>query len=550
MEIPIVKSEITTQVMDHYGIVAGACLDLKIAQKINQRIASKDPRRIVQPGEAAVAMIINGLGFTNRRLYLTPQFFKSKAIENFFDSKIKAEDLDDHALGKALDEVADYGASKMFGEIAFEIATEHNLLGKKAHIDSTSFVLHGQYEGALANENAVEIKHGFSKDHRPDLKQIMLSLVVTGTANTPVWMEPMDGNSSDKKSFHETVQRVQEFQTQLKINHKFIWIADSAFYTPEKLLAHGKDLLWVSRVPETIKDCQNLIEKPDESFSWQNGEDGYRCVETTSSYGNINQRWILVSSEQAYKREKITFEKKMAKDQKVLEKECWHLGNQLFSCEADAQVAVAKLQKRYQFFLLQTQIASAEKYIKQGRPVEGAEKQILGVKISCGVEKNESAIKVALRKKGRFVLATNDLNSIAMPMAAILQQYKEQQGVEGGFRFLKDPWFMIDSFFLKKRKRIEALMMIMTLCLLVYNFLQHKIRSMLKLKNETLPNQLDKQVQNPTPRWIFQIMEGIAVVKICDNASNICNILITNLDVLRCKIIQLLGPTTCNIYGI
>lgn len=545
----IKKSEIITQVMDHHGLVAGACLDLKIAEKINAKIASKDPRRVVQPGEAVVAMIINGLGFTNRRLYLTPQFFKSKAIESFFENKITADDLDDHALGKALDEISQYGSSKMFGEIAFEIAMEQNLLGDKAHLDSTSFVLQGQYEGSLENENIVEVKHGFSKDHRPDLKQILLSMVVTSSANIPVWMEPLSGNKSDKTSFHETIKNVREFQRQLKINHDFTWIADSALYTPEKLLAHD-NFSWISRVPETIKECQKFIEKPDEDFDWQTGDDGYRYSESISNYGNIRQRWILISSEQAYRREEKTFEKKIKNSQESLEKECWHLGNQLFSCETDAKKETAKLQKKYPFFIIKTQIINIEKHVKKGRPVDSAIKQTLGVKVVYSISKQDSVIKIALRKKGRFVLATNILDPIKMPMAKILQQYKEQQGVECGFRFLKDPWFMIDSFYLKKCSRIEALMMVMTLCLLVYNFLQHRIRSALKRTNDTLPNQLNKQVQNPTTRWIFQIMEGIAVIKICNKKDGFRDIMITNLDSLRSKIIKLLGPVTCEIYGI
>ena len=76
----------------------------------------------------------------------------------------------------------------------------------------------------------------------------------------------------------------------------------------------------------------------------------------------------------------------------------------------------------------------------------------------------------------------------------MLKEYKEQQGVEGGFRFIKDPWFMVDSIFLKSATRIEALMMVMTLCLLVYNFAQHRLRDSLKQHNTTIPNQLDKPV--------------------------------------------------------
>ena len=98
----------------------------------------RDPRRIVSAGTAAVAMILNGLGFTNRRLYLTPQFFESKPIERLLDGNITAQNLDDNALGKALDKISAYGSSRLFGEVAFEIALENNLLGSLAHLDSTS----------------------------------------------------------------------------------------------------------------------------------------------------------------------------------------------------------------------------------------------------------------------------------------------------------------------------------------------------------------------------------------------------------------------------
>ncbi|NEQ76765.1 MAG: hypothetical protein F6K23_29340 [Okeania sp. SIO2C9] len=46
---------------------------------------------------------------------------------------------------------------------------------------------------------------------------------------------------------------------------------------------------------------------------------------------------------------------------------------------------------------------------------------------------------------------------------------KDQQSVERGFRFLNAPLFLTDSVFLKSHQRIEALGLIMSLCLLVYN---------------------------------------------------------------------------------
>lgn len=128
---------------------------------------------------------------------------------------MQAEDFNDHTLGKALDEISAYGSSRLYGEIAFEIAQEQGLLGQSAHHDSTSFLLHGQYENDCT-QGVIEVTHGYSKDHRPDLKQVMMGLTMSGPANLPVWMEPLNGNSSDKTSFHETIRHVRAFQKQLK----------------------------------------------------------------------------------------------------------------------------------------------------------------------------------------------------------------------------------------------------------------------------------------------------------------------------------------------
>ena len=132
----------------------------------------------------------------------------------------------------------------------------------------------------------------------------------------------------------------------------------------------------------------------------------------------------------------------------------------------------------------------------RGRPKSEVEKVLAGYKIQSTITRNQKVIEQELHRKGRFIIATNNLDKNTLSDEALFAAYKEQQGVERGFRFLKDPWFMVDSFFVKKRQRIEALMMVMTLCLLVYNYAQHKLRKSLKLANETLPNQLTTSVFN------------------------------------------------------
>ena len=107
---------------------------------------------------------------------------------------------------------------------------------------------------------------------------------------------------------------------------------------------------------------------------------------------------------------------------------------------------------------------------------------------------------------------------------------------------------MIDSFFVKKTSRISALMMVMTLCLMVYNYAQQLLRDELRKSNDSVPNQKNRPTQMPTLKWIFQIMEGINIIRMEDDSSNIREI-ITNIDDIRRKIVQYMGKTAQLIYG-
>ena len=536
----------STKNLDHLGLVAATLRDLKVGDRINARIFNGDPRRIVNTGDAVLAMVLNGLGFTNRRVYLTPQFFESKPVEDLISPRLQAKHLDDHALGKALDEISEYGASRLFGEIAMEIGLEHKLFQKTAHMDSTSFSVQGEYEHE--GVTAISVTHGYSKDHRPDLKQVMLLLCTSGSSDFPFWIEPQSGNSSDKTEFTKTIQKIRAFKEQLKNSPDFRWIADSALYTKEGLLDQNA-YNWITRVPETMKEARHLIEKDAVEIAWVEYEKGYKIAAFPSNYGNQDQRWVLVYSQQAYDRERKTFEKSLAKKQEALEKELWHLSNKIFGCESDLIKALEALKKEHLLFTITVRVEPVMKNKSRGRPKEDSEKQCLGYQLQGTVQRNEETIELQMNRKGRFILATNELNKENLPDQQILSEYKEQQGVERGFRFLKDPWFMIDSIFLKSPKRIEALMMVMTLCLMIYNIAQNKIRNALEEKNQTVPNQLNKPIANPTLRWIFQIMEGISKIYFYEAGRWIKN-QTSNLTALRRQIIHLFGPTAMSIYGI
>jgi transposase len=155
---------------------------------------------------------------------------------------------------------------------------------------------------------------------------------------------------------------------------------------------------------------------------------------------------------------------------------------------------------------------------------------------------NMAKVELAERAAGRFVLATNQLDGDSLSDEQLLVHYKQQQGVERGFRFLKDPLFFASSVFLKTPERIMALSFIMVLCLLVYSLGQRKLRLALAEQEETVPNQLGKPTQRPTLRWIFQMLRGVHWV-VLDNCPQIIN-----LTLERERILRFFGATTCQYY--
>ena len=157
---------------------------------------------------------------------------------------------------------------------------------------------------------------------------------------------------------------------------------------------------------------------------------------------------------------------------------------------------------------------------------------------------------IAEEKKwlGRFILATNDLDTNRLSDESLLNSYKEQgTTVERGFRFLKDPLFFADSLFLKSPARIMAMIMIMGLCLLVYALAERQVRQQLKALDQTIPDQKGKPTQTPTMRRIAQMFEGVDILIIWQG-EQVVDRRVLNLTPVRLQIICLFSFAVQNCY--
>ena len=176
------------QDIDHLGIVAGIVDEIGLVEEINQQLGTH-PQEHVSPGQAVKAMILNGLGFLSAPLYLFGEFFTGKATEHLLGAGIKPEHLNDDRLGRILDKLFEAGLTELFVRVAGKAAQRFGVSTQSVHLDSTSFHLHGEYdtgEGRGAPEE-IHITHGYSRDHRPDLKQFVVDLMSTKDGGIPLF---------------------------------------------------------------------------------------------------------------------------------------------------------------------------------------------------------------------------------------------------------------------------------------------------------------------------------------------------------------------------
>lgn len=311
-------ADITIKNFDHLGLIAAMYDKVGIADIVNRLIPSNE-QKLLSHANALKAMVINGLGFVSKPLYLVPEFFTDKPLEKLFsDPSLTADMINQFSLGRSLDAYFEYGVTELFQAISAEALSRLNLVPNQVHLDSTSFHVDGRYNSDDdAPEGVVHITQGYSRDHRPDLNQVTLNLLVESQAGLPLFMQAASGNQSDKSAFEAIVR---EHYAKLHAAHQSPFlIADSALYCASTLKSiKEQGILFISRVPGTLKDAKVLLAN-SHSANWITLDESYAAYEVTSNYGDLGQRWIVIRSSHASKRETITALRAL---QKQGEREC------------------------------------------------------------------------------------------------------------------------------------------------------------------------------------------------------------------------------------
>jgi transposase len=528
--------------------VTGVCREIGLIEHVNQ--CAKASERKVSCGKAVQALILNALGFTIRALYLVPDYLKNRPVDILVGEGLSAADLNDDTLGRGLDDLYEAGVTEVFAGVASRALSVYGIEHRFVHLDSSSLHVHGEYEVGEREESdedrqLITITEGYSKDHRPDLKQAVVELITSQASSIPVWLEALDGSSSDRVSFPRTVQA---YCRSLGEAEQPYYVMDSAGYSENNLKAMEK-VHWLTRVPETLKQAKELAAGTKKT-DMQPLEEGYWGKEVTSEYGNIRQRWLIVFSEAAEQREEHGLERKQNKELETAGLQWRKVMAEKFNCQADAEQALAQFNQKLLYHQVQASVEANSRYARRGRPGPEDQPQVLHYQLSGELKPDLVALEKIRTTFGKFILATNEMGVQALPAKEILSHYKEQGvSVERGFRFLKDPLFFAHSLFLKSPARIMALIMVMGLALLIFALAERQLRLRLKQENVTIPSQTGKPTQTPTVRWVFQMFEGIDLLLILQDGQVVMR-KVLNLSPDHLLIIRLLGKQIQNCYSV
>ena len=310
----------------------------------------------------------------------------------------------------------------MFAGIATQARQIFGISARHVHVDTTSFSVSGAYAGCEQQESeatAIAITYGYSRDHRADLKQWMLSLATTHEGDIPLFLRALDGNSSDKVTLVAAVEAVQQ-QLQASDSEPGIFVADSGAYSETNMRRFNEaGILWVSRVPETSKEAKAVLEA--EPAQWQNSADGQtHWFSQTMSLPQGQERWVIVRTKMGETRAQATLKRQVDKAEHTWRQKLWHLSHQRFACEADAQSELTRALKGLPPWLrVQSEVVSYGRHSGKGRPPKGASPVSTQWQVKATVAVDQEQMEHEARRKACFIVGTNALDSAVRVFARI-----------------------------------------------------------------------------------------------------------------------------------
>jgi transposase len=529
----LIPREIEVYQVHHLPIVKAYADKIGLVEVVNQLVSTEME---VDPGTMVLGMILDTLSGRSP-LYRLADFFAQHDTELLLGKAIAADAFNDDAVGRVLDRLYEVGTMKLFTACAVRADRVFGLDKRSVHFDTTSVSVYGDYrppedqqDQQDQQEQAVPltITHGYSKDKRPDLKQFVFSTLCVDRA-VPLWGKPEDGNVSDKTVNNTLLSTIATFMAQHGVAPgAYMYVADAALVTQDNLAALG-DTLFISRLPATYGECGRVIAEAVAQDGWETvgvlahtKPTPHRPVASykvaagdVTLYGKPSRAVVVQSSTQDQRRLK-RLERAVQASYTTLQEALRVAQKQDDYCRADAAAAAAKLRAMSSIYhQVEVSVEERPKYGK-GRPSTRTPRRVQEMRYGLQATLRECEAVVARQRQEAdcFVLLTNVSNEgpLAHGAGEVLRVYKEQHGVEQHYAFLKDP-LIVNSLFLKKPERIEALGVVLLLSLMLWRLMERQMRQHIETTGRALTGWDKKATERPTAFMLTTKFAGLLVRK-------------------------------------
>jgi transposase len=518
--------DIDAQQVDHLLIVRAFAEDLDLVETINRLVPTQME---VKPGLMVLALVLDTL--TGRSpLYRLRDFYESRDTELLLGERVPSSAFNDDTVGRTLDLLFEAGTQKIFSELSMKAVIKHEISTRAVHFDTTSVNVYGDYLADEVNPPPFEITHGYSKDHRPDLKQFLISTLCVAD-KVPIFGKNEDGNGSDKQINNTILSQISEIMARFGVREKaFIYIADSALVGPENMEFLNGGQPFITRLPATYSECGRVISQTVVADEWEElGQISrakptanrpathYRAAEAKVCLYGQTYRAVVVHSSAHDKRRQKKIERELAKEKTLLEKSFEQQCLSEYACEPDAIAAAqAWAAQSSRYHDMSYEIEPHYTYAK-GRPKKDQPRKVTHVhyRLNCHLEQKASALERMKKEAGCFVLLTNVAKEGegAVDAKEILSLYKEQHGVEQNFAFLKDP-AVVNAIFLKSEERIEALGLILLISLLIWRLIERKLRKHVEQTGQPITGWDNKPTTSPTALMITSKFKNTTIIRV------------------------------------
>lgn len=489
-------STLTKFVLGAHPLIEHFIKRLRIREIISTYLRS-DKRMRLDDAQALTVLIHNILT-TPSALYELQDWLHPLDVEKLGLTPQESRFIQDDRMGRALARFYNSRHKDVFFHLALRAIKVFALDCSRMHNDTTTVTFAGKYPGWSVEEL---LTHGKNKDHRPDLKQLVLGLSVTADGAVPLLHRVYSGNQTDDRLHPANHQALQKLLQRVD----FIYVADCKLATEENLQKISAwSGLFVSVMPRTWSEDQRFREKVTRNevhwkhlLSRRNNRqpdsqlDRYYVAEGDykTSHG-YRLHWIRSSqkAEQDAATRSRQLERALEDLRSIQTKlNTYHLKTRKqIAQRIEGLLKDAQCETRIKY-----QIHAAREYKhvyqKKGRPTKDTPQKVTWreiFSISFGID--AAAVEDEKKADGVFPLITN-LDSETHPAKKVLEIYKFQPFLEKRFSQMKT-YHEIAPMYLKRDERVVAYLHMHVMALMVGALIERTLRrAMARKKLASIP---------------------------------------------------------------